>query len=709
MRSLRDTDLTPLAFDAQQIPDLLELLFGTHAFYSDRESRASVQKCLVGVILYSLDPKTLGPLVKALRQEAQKPSIARSSSFVLVEWCSILMQNLAGTPLWDDFGSDIILADVDALEKCLYSTSRPSLSRSAIVVTRRGFRKLFAPAETRQKNLTRAVEVLTTKAGSSTAKNAPLLGVIAGVSSRQPALKPLLNGLKTKYYEFYIREIVGSRTPIPPHVASGLDDFFSVFATLQDMETDIFPTIEKGLLRAPEVVLEGVLAPIVHALPDDFDLSKILENKLLKPLLSSVKSSNAAVRNGALVAFRAIAQQCHEKESIDKITIEIASPLGSGKLASADQRVLHAEMLDAVSLSQQGVDKVATTLATVVAKEGNEAALAAETSTLARAITLTLRGSGTVSKPVLDTVVKGLTDKKPAFRKIWLLRVGGIIQSFGSAPPSAGVSAFAEAVIPKLVDNFNEVIANAATAAQSGIIVGAYILTALAPALQTQFADSPVSSALAKASISKQSLTLTQKQHFLFSQRVYNKLTVEEDVRWLCLALSSVAQKLDAKTDQDVVHAWAEAIIYVITASGIHAKVQQDMSKALSDLYVQRPALISGFILEGLWNVVAQDDTKEKDSKTDGGKLINVLRSICLGPTELARQEDSPVVGELESQACSMLVIARPELIQRSSWIDMCLRMGLDPGNLARKNVDRLLKEIGIRTSSGQQVRSRNL
>lgn len=693
-----------LAIDRRLIPDLLHLLFGTHAFYHDRESRLATQKCLAIIVTHGIESDTLGPLVKTLRLEGQKHGIAPSNAFVLLEWCGLLMHHLAASPLWDEFGADILLAHADVLEKCLQPASRKSLASSAVGATRRAFRKLFLPVELQKKNLTDAVRVLTTKSTQPTAKNALMLGVVAGVSSRQASLKPILETQKSRYYEFYIREVIGSRTAVPDHVASGLADFFSDFAALDDVEKELIPPIEKGLLRAPEVILSGVLKPLVLSFPADFDLSGLLSAKLLKPLLSNIKSSNANIRSGALSSFRAIVTRCHDLEAMSSVVDEIANPLKAGKLTSPEHRILHAEMLETCPLSAQSSERVTTALAMTASKEGNEAALAAETSTLAHASVLVLGQGGELPKLVLDIIIKGLGDKKPASRRLWLLCVGAVFLAADVAAPKPALVSLAEAVTPKLVDNFNEVIANPATAVQNGSVVGAYILTVLVPTLLQLFPGSSAGSILTKASVTKNALSVNAKQSFLLNHRVYTKLSGEQDLRWLSLALSSVMKTLDRKSDQEVVLAWSDAIIYLITASAVPSKVQQETAKAVSLLYAKDTSLVGDFVIDGLWNFLAPSESKDRDSKVDSANLIHVLRAICVEPAELNEMGGTMSTEAMEKQACRLLVLSRSELIPRSSWIGLCLRMGLDPGDLARRHENTLLKEVGHRASFDQLV-----
>lgn len=678
---------------------MVQLLFGTIPFYADRESRLAVQSCLITILKSDVEPKLLGSLIKGLRQEAQKPVIAVSTSFVLVEWCSLLMQILAGTDLWDQFGNDILLCDADSFEQCLQPTSKRSIANSATVVTRRGFRELFSPAKSRKQTLTTAVKTLTAKGSQGTAKFAPLLGVIAGVSWRLQALKPILDSLKPQFYEFYTREIVSSKTPIARHVAIGMRDFFSDFATLEEVERDVVPALEKGLLRAPEVILTGVLRPFISSLPRDFDLSLVLKGRLLKPLLSSIKSSNPQVRAGAVASFRDIVSRCHDDKALESVVEEVLNPLKGGKLSSPEHRVLHAEMLEGMTLPGSSAEKVSVGVATVAAKEGNEPALLAETSTLARTVSQILTQGAEVQQPVLDTIAKGLADKKPNSRKLWLLLVAQVLRGAGDGVPTQSLNSFLESVIPALVDNFNEVVANPATAVQSGVIVGAYILTALSPSIRQRFPQGSANQRLTQVSASQDSIAARGKQAFLLSPRIYTKLSAKDDLRWFTLSVSSLAALLNDKTEKETILSWSETMIYLITATDIPPEVQRETARSLFQVYSENPGLVAEAIMDGLWNLLLNPTAKEKEFKVGNENFLHVLKSIC---PEVGEDNYSGVsIGQREDQACALLVLGRTELVPRSSWITLCLRMGVDPGNLSRKYQDRLLQEIGRRALDG--------
>ncbi|KAI0197898.1 armadillo-type protein [Astrocystis sublimbata] len=709
--SLRTIDekLKSGSLDAQATLGILRLLFDTHNFYADRPSRRAVQSCLTSILTTTPDPKILTPFVAVVRKEAQKLTIAPANAFVLVEWCAILLRAFANTPLWDALGLEVIHANAAALETCLQPTTRPSVGHSALVITRRGLRAAFWHDGFREKAVQHTTEALTAKGAQPTARNAAMLGVVAGVCSRHDQAKAILAAQKPSYYAFFTREIVGSRTPIPPHLVTGLRDFFSDFVTLGDLEKDVIPPVEKGLLRAPEVVL-GILVNLLTLLPrDGFDLSNVLDAHLLKPLLSNVKSSNPTIRESVLVAFQQAAARTSDPKAITHIADEVVGPLKSGKLASADQRVLHANMLQVLSLSSADATKVATSLAPVAAKEGNEAALGAILSVLGRASIRLIEEDAEVPKPVVDAFVKGLADKKIPARRLWLLRCGDVLLSIPDTetPLSASATKFAEAVASPLLDNWAEVIKNPAAAAQSGLVTGAYVLAALSNSVLSKVENAAVQTKLKKANVVKESLSVDPKSAFLLNHRVYGRLTTNDDCTWLLRSLQALYPAV-SDAPETTQATWAQAFIYLVSSTTIPSRMRKITCEAITKLYARDPAFVSTAIISGLWQWVECSDKADKDSIAASAKfeisyLHLVVRSIVLSDEELAEAGQSRDQDLIERQMCALLIIARKELAPRCSWIDLCLKVGVDPGALVRKYTQDLIDQLVGKTQFDQK------
>ncbi|KAL7623573.1 translational activator of GCN4 [Parahypoxylon ruwenzoriense] len=703
-----DEKLKEKTIDQSLIPPLLKLLFDTHPLYDDRPSRRAAEGCLASVFATTRDAKVLAPFISSLLQESQKPGIASKTAFVLVGWCSILLGALAGSPLWEKFGLDMVHANAAALEKCLQSSTRPSIAQSALVITRRGLRAAFWRNGFREKTIQDAVQALTAKGAQPTAKNAVMLGVIAGVCSRHAQAKDVLAAKASDYFAFFTREIVGSRTPVPAHIATGLRDFFSYFVTLDQLEKDAIPPIEKGLLRAPEVVLD-LVALLLRALPHHLDLSEILNGHLLKPLLSNSKSSNPAIREGVLAAFKTAVTRSRDAKVTEQVADEMLNPLKSGKLASADQRTLHSEMLEHVPLSAPIATKIADGIPPVAAKEGNEGALGAEISVLGRAISYLINDGTDLPKPVIEAFVKGLGDKKIPLRRLWILRVGEVFAPFvkGAQSVPANAAALAEAIAIPIADMWAEIVKNPSTAAQNGLVVGAYIFTTLSLQILSKIDSAGVRTVLKKTAVAKECLVAEPKPSLLLNHRVYSRFSTEDDTRWFLRALTAVYDEV-FKAPTDVQPAWFQALIYLVSSPNVPPQVRKETCKSISKLYVQDPRFVSNVAVDALWKWIESSHIEDKDSIAASAKFENanlhlVLRSICLSSDEFEALGAQKPQELLATQMCSLLVIARDDLIPRASWIDLCLKVGLDPGSLAQQREEELIRYIIDKTTFDQK------
>jgi len=289
---------------------------------------------------------SVGDLLKAFQRETSKAGIAASNAFVLVEWGSEFIQQCAvQQEIWEEYGLDLILHHAQILERCLSSKSRGSVKQSALVVTRRALRRLFRATPTGETAVKEILIQLTAKPQGGVPINAVLLGVVAGVCARLESRRPTLEANKSLYYSFYVREIIGSRSILPQHIVAAYNDFFANFATQEDVQKEVVPALDKALLRAPEVVLNDLISPMVQSLPVNIDLSESLAAPLLKPFLANLKSQNSITRNGTISAFTACLNHSYDDTYLKKITDDILNPLASSKVIVAEQRTLHSRLL----------------------------------------------------------------------------------------------------------------------------------------------------------------------------------------------------------------------------------------------------------------------------------------------------------------------------------------------------------------------------
>ncbi|PBP19360.1 50S ribosomal protein L19e [Diplocarpon rosae] len=693
--------LSNKGINQQLFPPLLSILFNTYPFYHDRNSRRAVQRCLRAIFSSGCAPEALAEFVKTVHAETVKPGLAPGNAFVLVEWCHILLQELAGTSHWERWGLLVIESNARTLDLCLDKSTRSNIKRSALAISRRGLRKVFSKDDAGRTVIEEAVKMLSAKGSQPSAKNAVMLGVIAGVCARKPDAKKVLSAKKSDYYAFYIREIIGSRTLVPEHISKALGDFFEGFTILEDVEKVIVPALEKALLRAPEIVLNDLVTPLFNSFSDSIDLSSVLRKNLLKPLLANTKSTNALVRQGALSAFKAAVLKSQDTELIIQVAQEIITPLRSGKVASAEQRAYYADMLTVLPPSEVSVTHVAPAIAGVAGKETNEAALQSETSTLLHYVTWGLLDGLDIDKEVIDTFVKGLSDKKVSVKKLWAVRLGELFWATNDTEVlKSKLSKFAESTIPLLMATWQEVAANPLAAAQSGLITSAYVLTAIAPSKLVLCSTEKLEAALKKSQIERHALAMEPKPSYLLNHRIYGKLSSDDDFKWFIRALSSASKGLGSLDyDSTIAVAWSQATIFCICSSSVNARTRKAASRILSQLYIHDPARLSSIIINGLWMWRHAVDSGEKDTaaaaaKTDNQNLHIVVKSICLSAAEMI-ELDTQVEPEVrKQQMISLLVLSRPELVPQVSWIELCLRVAVDPGELARESGMSLVQQI---------------
>ncbi|KAI9797836.1 MAG: translational activator of GCN4 [Candelina submexicana] len=658
---------------------------------------------------YSQDSLSL--FIEALKKGSSKSGLAPTSAFVLVEWCSLLIQCFAYKhELWERWGLEIILADNQLLCICLDPHVRGSVKHSTLVTTRRGLRRLFSGGANGEHAIKTIIRSLTAKAHNPIARNAVILGIVAGVCARL-RIKCIVEGMKKDYYDFYTREIIGSRTNLPSHIAAGLHDFFLEFSTAEDLRTEIIPMVEKALLRAPEVALNDLVSPLVRSLPPGMDISQIVYGHLLRPLLSNIKSSSAAIRKGAIRTFDAAIHQCYDDVILQQIAEEIVYPVRIGKVAAADQRVLHSSMLSSVPSSLSLAKAIPQGLANVVNKEPNEAALEAETLAMAKHLSYGFTRGMNVDQPITDIFVRGLTDKRATVRRLWALRVGEILWDLDEQTLNdPHVIPFVEATMSTLLHAFDEVKLNPLPAVQSGLITAAYVATALFQSKNINSTSEQLMAATKNSNVMREALTFEPKPSFLLNQRVFSKIVSEDDLRWIVRALSSTAMSLaQLDSSKPVAGAWAQAFLYTLTASATPPTVRLDAASALSSAYAMQPVPIAKFIINALWQWRRQVEMGEKDSvailaRTGNDRLYLAVRSICLSEKEVTRLGGGIERVDLERQLIHMLVLCRPGLLPRVRWIDTCLTAGVDPGLLARNNPTSCLDQILEATTSVGEV-----
>ncbi|KIV90709.1 hypothetical protein PV10_05335 [Exophiala mesophila] len=669
----------------------LPAILATYPRYADRKSRRAVQACLAAYLTSpTLCETTLPAVTKYILQESQKAVIAPGNAFVLLEWACLAQQQSPRCPKsFDSTFGKICLAAASLVDKCAASGVRGGLQHSALTIARRGLRDVFKNQAFGDKALNLAVSDICTRPDANS-RFAPYLGVISGVSARIPDRKMQFETLKSQILDFYVKHVIGSKFPVPVHEARGLQDFFAFVSSAQ-FETVIAPAVEKAILRSPEAVLQGPIVELALAAPPDIDLSATLLSPLLKPLISSLNSANPTVREGAGKSLVALAKRGGDQIVLEKLAGEFTSALKSSKTPAFELRGVVADALRVMQPQKTTSSIIVTALVSVASKEANEGALRRELSALSEHLTLIVSGFA-VDKSVSDLIMKGCGDKRPIFRKLWILSVAGILKHLNQAPVEDSSTDFVKSALKVLRDAYDEIAPNPLPASQNGNVAAAFGLPAL---LYTSVLRSPTTESKVYDQIRQQVLVDDLEHSFLLNPKVYARLSSADDFWWALQALASFAPSL-GKAPAGARIAWSKAILHLMLTPEVDPKVRQETGLVLSQIYNDHPASIGQSIILGIWDLV-----RSRSEDVSGGNKLpwdhRLLYPIkCITPTKVssANPSNQEFVAILEKQSISMAVLLRPELIADADWIANCLNMGIDPGKLTENRHDDLLIEL---------------
>ena len=642
----------------------------------------------------------MSAFVEEVYTESAKPGLAPANAYVLMRWSALLLQQVQEKASWEQWGLKMIGALTNSLNTLLALHPRESVRQNALRSSRRAFRSLLKTSHGPEA-IDASITFLTAKSSAPVPQNALSLGIIAGVCSRLPGQRSCVESRKQDYVAFYVREILGSRIQLPHYLANAFHDFFESYLSGEDIKNGITPPTEKALLRAPEVVLNDLLVSMITAFPEDLDLSNVLASNLLKPLISNIKSSNVAIRDGVVRTFQTIALRSREETFVEKATDELLNPLKSNKVTSAEQRAIHAEMLSVLSFSASLMTKVPQSLMGVASKEANESAAAAEIKTIGTCLRHALEQNIKLDSATIDGISKGLTEKRLPIRRLWILQLADCVWSLNETSlNNEATCTLMEACIGKLIDAFNEVLTNLIPAAQNGQISIAFATTALCLSKIPMLSNFKNGSIVKKAGITEKALTMEPKPSFLLSPRMYSKLTDEEDLRWFLRAITSTFPKLGGnETDDALSNSWAQAVVYTSVSTAVPPSIRREAVLALQSLHVSDAQQTAAVVTNGLWQWCGDIAAETKESAAFASKagqrdLYKIVRAICPDSETIVRLGSYISANLIEEQLKRLLVLCREQLIPRAPWIELCLSMGSDPGKLVEKSPKECLSQI---------------
>jgi hypothetical protein len=690
-----------VASESDSDADLLTLLphiVATYPRYSDRKSRKAVQACLSGYLKSeALGSKALPKIADFLSHESSKAVIAPSNAFVLLDWCCLVQQSSTQHSPWpqDEFAK-VCSAAARLLAKCEHGEVRSSIQHSALVVARRGLRQVLRGDAIGEQAFAIALKELTSGPNASS-QNAAYLGVLCGVSARIPGRHKQMQQNTGTITDFYLKQILASKTVVSFQQVAGLRDFFEQYLSESAITETVVPFIEKGILRSGEVILHGPVSALAQYLDSSIDLSPMVQSRLLKPLLSSLGSTNVNIRDGACQTLLALLRRGGNVKSLRQIAVDLMAAVKASKASNHELRGLLSDALMLIPADDEASLSILQCLVPAATKEANELAFRKALKAIAAHMPVLLQHN-LLEKTVADSLLKNSSDKRPPFRKAWILCLASALSSLESVPDEGTSRQFLTSALKTLRQVYDEVAQSTLPAAQSGLLSAAYGLPGLLgteiaaqPEFEKDFARIPVDL-----------LSSETGPSFLLNPKAYARVNLSDDQHWFIRALFGVVPKL-SESSLESKTAWARAILHSMLSTDADSSVRRESGKLLSQAYLAHPKSVGASVVLGVWSILEEKlESKPSEIATSYPEashlgditLTRALNHIVQPKAAWDAAEIGPQQAVLEDQAVKTVVLMRPELIAHGDWIDSCLVQGLDPGSLAKGHSTEMLNEI---------------
>ncbi|KAF8985319.1 translational activator of GCN4 [Entomortierella lignicola] len=684
------------------LPALIHVLFITYPRYNDRSSRLTVLEILTELHAWNSE-EFLKVIVPAVQKESERLAAKSSDGvyitaavhrFVLLNWvntllnCTLSVSSEVISPYVKPLiGSQASLIDglVDADKK---SVAHGAVADNAASIP------LF-------------LEYLLSATTTPTYTNSVLLGTVIDVALRlknnADVAKEQITSQRDAIVKFYLTNLISSKQAVPTRCALAFNDFIQNYVTLEIFKADFLPTVERLVLRAPEIVFAS-LVHLVKAL--SFDPSPIFSSSLQDPLLNGLRSTSELVRTTANVLFKQFAQLSKEEEHVLKVVTEMTKQLTTGKISSPEHRGIYYDCIGktADTKSESVSAKALQGLNTMSAKESNETAVTFGIDATILHLQVLL-ASGKDIPEIVATIKAGvaaLGSPRASLRKTWARGMGSLIWNSEYAQESEkSVSSF----LAPLTTAYNN-IQKAPLTYKDGPLEG-YVAVGVAYRL-TQGGNASAQQLL------KSALTVSPKPSLVLFDKVYTKLTTAEEGVWFVHALEALVAQKDI--NDEAKSAIGTGFIYSAAASP-YADARKEAFHALQRSAKSDPKKIGTIIRESLLRWVSLLETPVKDSTpalaastipSDPHISTYRLAEILSAITTYNEGADQTIMAEV---ATEVIVLSHHEAIASPSkkydWMSMVQRARLDPGRLVsdyRDRIEQLVMDAAALDSTSPQM-----
>ncbi|CAG8475625.1 4963_t:CDS:10 [Paraglomus occultum] len=678
------------------LPRILQSLLRTYTRYDDRASRQAVLTIFSELYEQKAEAflKAFVPLIVDEAQELNKKSsdgsytTSANNRFVLLTWINALIVFAAQSD--DSIKTKLIELQAILLDSLIDDKIRRTIRRGAIVDVRRCVRKIPLMIPLYITHLTS-----TTKSTTPSYRNSILLGTIIDVAIRLKTHdgKKYVQDQKDNIIQYYLTAVAGSKTIVNRNATEAFNDFIATMISEGEFGEKFVPSLQKLLLRAPEIVL-NVLNPLVNSL--SFDTSELFKAHFLQQLLTLVRSSNKTVQANAVALLCAFTEKSRKDEVVVEIGADVMKLLSGARVSSPDHRLALYTVLSFLHRTPLTVPSLISGLIPLLSKEINENSLSKGIQAFSSyvPILLSTETEQELFGRIITAITSGISSAKLPVRRSWALGLGNIVWD-AREDASVKLRTLVRKGLELLIGITEKIAANPLAA---GGAVEAYVCIAIIERVK-KWKDEEIDGLIESKNLRNIILVTSPKPSFLLWDKVYSKFTTFEEGRWFLRALEGILlnERVDAK---EVKIALAVAFIYLITAANDH-ETRREAYDTLVRCNKENAPLVGEILQEGLRNWVGNLEKGSRDSTamlvatsspsldptTSAYRLSTVLTAI----TTFEKDVDSLIA---EHAVVNLLVLAHhPAIVSptdKYNWISLVQRAGLNPGKIVETHYGKL-------------------
>ncbi|KAL5483042.1 GCN1 [Sanghuangporus weigelae] len=673
----------------------------TYPRYIDHTSREAVE--VIVKELVGQNNNVSHQIIEWIRSESGRicnRGRSRSSSaanrFVLLKWCCVIYGSIVKTNAIKADGKEwkALIECIALLFDSLVDEDMPAksaLRKTTIVCARRCLRS--SP-----KNVSSVINTTTLgllKENPTSGYLVTLLGLACDVTYYLKHVPDDLRQLSTttqkEIVQVYTSSVVASRTPIPKHVSAALSGFIGSYLSEDDFRSSILPAMERSALRSPEVSLP-VMTDFFRTYKHDLEGDSF--RRVFTTIMNSAKSSNPTTRSNAIALSEVLLRRSVDPAAEEHSLNEVMSPVKSGKSVGSEHRLALYSILHMIRPSPIVSASIVENVPPLLVKESSDIVV----QQLARAavphFVFVLRADAGVPSSSLNTLVREMQGSKPALRRSLSCLIGAVL--FQCAEEDIRTPAFdglRRAAVPVFEANLKAVAANPLGGSASPLEGYVALASLLGPVRKCHDFDLSSHNAII------QSLVVSAgKPSFLLWDKVYQKLSSEEEETWLGRALSEAFTSLIAEIEKlDFIRRQFGHAFLHLAAQSRHLEVRRSVAEALGKLHARMPQETNAVLRVAISSLLEKDnDTSSDPSANDSDKhrlhrnIIPVLAACASFADESDPSEKERLLAEL------VLVAHQPALTSISGqlWIDLCQRAKVDPHQLVVQQKELLLALI---------------